>query len=73
MWILIISLYVHQPLGQIQSKGIIHAPMKNYELCLKERDKVNQYWYIDGYATKARCVYIKHYSTNNGAYNQDIK
>ena len=73
MWILIISLYAHQPLGQVQSKGIIHAPTRSYEQCLKERDRVNQYWTLDGYATRARCIYIKDYSANNGAYNQESR
>jgi hypothetical protein len=71
MWVLIISLYLLQPLGQIQSKGIIHAPQSDYETCLKTRDIVNKNWYLDGYRTSARCTYVKHYSTHNGAYNEN--
>lgn len=73
MWILLISLYATQPLGQTQSKGIIHVPMPSIEQCQKERDTVNQHWHIDKYKTSARCIWIKHYSTNNGAYNAELK
>ncbi len=68
MWVLIISLYAAQPLGMTQSKGIIHAPTTSYEQCLQERDRVNKNWTLDGYTTRARCIYVKHYSTHNGAY-----
>jgi hypothetical protein len=71
MWVLLISLYAAQPLGQTQSKGMIHAPQSSYELCEQERDRINRTWQIDKYKTSARCVYIKHYSTNNGAYTRD--
>lgn len=71
MWVLLISLYLHQPLGQAQSKGIIHAPQSSYEECQRARDRVQQSWHLDGYRTSARCIYIKHYSTNNGAYSQN--
>jgi hypothetical protein len=70
MWVLIISLFAAQPLGQTQSKGIIHAPHTSYEQCLRERDRVNQHWHMDGYSVRARCIYVKHYSTHNGAYIQ---
>lgn len=71
MWVLIVSLFAHQPLGQVQSKGIIHAPMQSHELCLKEKDRVNQHWHMDGYRTSARCIYVKHYSEHNGAYSKE--
>lgn len=70
MWVLLISLYVHQPLGQTQSKGVIHAPQPSYEQCIHERDRIRTTWYTDGYRVSPRCIYIKHYSTNNGAYTQ---
>jgi hypothetical protein len=73
MWVLLISLYLHQPLGQTQSKGMIHAPQTGYEQCTRERDRVNQYWHMDGYKVSARCIYVKHYSTHNGAYNDANK
>jgi hypothetical protein len=71
MWVLLISLYLGQPLGQTESKGIIHAPHKNYDECLKARDQVRATWQLDGYRLTARCTYIKHYSTHNGAYNRE--
>jgi len=73
MWILLISLYLHEPLGQTQSKGIIHVPQTSYDDCLKQASKVNQSWHLNGYKTSARCIYVKHYSTNNGAYNESTK
>lgn len=73
MWILMISLYLHQTLGQTQSKGVIQAPQPSYETCLRERDRIRATWYTDGYRVTARCIYIKHYSTNNGAYNESDK
>ena len=71
MWILIISLYAHQPLGITQSKGIIQAPQPSYDVCMKERDRIKASWHTDGYTVFPRCVYIKHYSTDNGAYRQE--
>jgi len=71
MWVLIISLYLAQPLGQTQSKGIIHAPQTSHEQCLQERARIQEYWHMNGYRISARCVYIKHYSQHNGAYNSD--
>lgn len=72
MWVLLISLYLNSPiLGQTQSKGVIHAPMQSYENCLKERDKIKDNWQLNGYRVSPRCIYIKHYSTNNGAYNNE--
>lgn len=71
MWILLISLYALQPLGQVQSKGVIHVPMQNIEQCYKERDQVNSVWRIDKYKTSARCIWIKEYSAHNGAYTRD--
>ncbi len=71
MWVLLISLYVLQPLGQVQSKGIIHAPQTDYDTCVKSRDTVTKTWQLDAYKISARCTYIKHYSTNNGAYNEN--
>lgn len=69
MWVLLISLYVNEPLGQTQSKGVLQAPQNSYEQCQKERDRVQQYWHIDGYKVSPRCVYIKHYdSRHNGSY-----
>ena len=68
MWVLLISLYVHEPLGHVQSKGVIQAPQTSYEQCQKSRDQVLKTWQIDQYRITPRCVYIKHYSTNNGAY-----
>jgi len=62
MWVLIISLYLTQPLGQVQSKGIIHAPQPNYETCLQERDRVKSTWFTNGYRVIPRCVYVKHYN-----------
>ena len=62
MWVLIISLYLTQPLGQVQSKGIIHVPQTSYEACLKERDRIRSTWYIDGYRVSPRCVFVKHYN-----------
>ena len=71
MWILIISMYLHQPLGQSQSKGVIHAPQPNYETCIHERNRIQATWYTEGYKVSPRCVYIKYYSTHNGAYSKD--
>ncbi len=71
MWVLLISLYLQQPLGYTQSKGMIHAPQTSYEQCQKERDRVQQSLHLDGYRTSARCIYIKHYSTHNGAYSRE--
>jgi hypothetical protein len=68
MWILIISMYVLEPLGQVQSKGAIQAPQTSYEQCMKERDRVRAQWHMDGYRISPRCLYVKHYSTSNGAY-----
>ena len=62
MWVLIISLYAAQSLGQVQSQGIIQAPQPSYETCMRERDKVRATWYIDGYRVSPRCIYIKHYN-----------
>lgn len=73
MWVLLISLYLGQPLGQTESKGIIHAAQPSYEQCLKQRDQVQRTWHLDGYRVSARCVYVKHYSTHNGAYNDANK
>lgn len=73
MWVLLISLYLHQPLAQTQSKGVIHAPHNSYEQCLQARDTVQKSWYMDGYRVSARCIYVKHYSTHNGAYNESNK
>jgi hypothetical protein len=73
MWILLISLYAIQPLGQTQSKGVIHVPQMSYDECLKARDRVNSTWRLDGYKTGARCIYIKYYSEHNGAYNAETK
>jgi hypothetical protein len=73
MWVLLISLYLGQPLGQTESKGMIHAPHTSYEACLKARDQVRATWHLDGYRTTARCIWVKHYSTNNGAYNERFK
>ena len=61
MWILIISLYMPQPNGLTQSKGIIQAPQSSYDQCIKERDRVKEYWYMDGYRVSPRCVYLKNY------------
>lgn len=62
MWILIISLYLHQSLGQTQSKGYIQAPQPDYETCMKERERIKHTWFTDGYRVSPRCVYIKHYN-----------
>ena len=71
MWILLISLYAtNNNLGQTQSKGVIHTAQHSYEQCQKQRDTVQQQWRLDGYKTSARCIWVKHYSTNNGAYNE---
>ncbi len=70
MWVLLISLYMQQPLGQTQSKGVIHAPMSSYEQCQRERDRVRAVWYVDGYRVSARCIWVKHYSEHSGAYTQ---
>lgn len=71
MWILIISLYAGTSLGLTESKGILHIPTNSLEQCERERDRVNATWRIDGYRTNARCTWIKHYSTNRGAYNSE--
>lgn len=69
MWILMISLYLHEPLGQVQSRGVIEAPMPTYEACTRERDRVKHTWYIDQYKISPRCVYVKYWdSRHNGAY-----
>ena len=74
MWVLLISMYMNSSIqGLTQSKGMIHAPQQSYDQCLKERDRVNQSWRMDGYRISARCVYIKHYSNHNGAYNESDK
>jgi len=61
MWVLIISLYMLQPNGLTQSKGIIQAPQLNYEQCIKERNRVKEEWHMDGYRISPRCVYLKNY------------
>ena len=66
MWILIISLYAAQGLGQTQSQGIIHVPQTDYNMCLAQRDLARQQLKLDGYTTSARCIHVKHYS-NRGA------
>jgi len=63
MWILIISMYLAQPLGQTQSKGIIQAPQPDYESCIRERDRIRATWYTEGYKVSPRCVYVKHYNS----------
>jgi hypothetical protein len=68
MWVLIISLYLHQPLGQTQSKGVIQAPQPSYETCLREKDRIRETWYTDGYKVSPRCIYIKHYSKHNYSF-----
>lgn len=69
-----VSLYMNQAiLGQTQSRGVLMAPHTSYEACLKARDSVRQQWHLDGYRISPRCVYVKHYSTNNGAYNSETK
>jgi len=73
MWVLLISLYLGQPLGQTESKGLIHAPHTSYEACLRARDHVQRNWQLDGYKVSARCIYVKYYSTHNGAYNESNK
>jgi hypothetical protein len=62
MWVLVISLYLAQPYGQIQSKGIIQAPQSSYEACLRERDRIKATWYTDGYKVSPRCIYLKNYN-----------
>lgn len=72
MWVLLISLYMNAATpDQTQSKGILHAPQSSYEQCLKARDLVQQTWHMNGYRVSPRCVYIKYYSTHNGAYSQN--
>jgi len=61
MWVLIISLYLTQPYGQIQSKGIIQAPQQSYEVCMRERDRIKATWFTDGYKVSPRCIYINNY------------
>ena len=61
MWVLIISLYMLQPNGLTQSKGIIQAPQLSYEQCNKERNRVKEEWHMDGYRVSPRCVHMKHY------------
>lgn len=74
MWILLISMYMNTSiLGQVQSKGVIQAPQAGYEECLRQRDQVQRTWHMDSYRISARCVYIKYYSTHNGAYNESNK
>jgi hypothetical protein len=71
MWLLLISLYNPQPLGHVQSKGLLQVPQSSYEVCQRERDRVRSTWYIDGYRLSARCVHVPHYSNYNGAYTQN--
>ncbi len=73
MWVLLISLYLHQPLGQTQSKGVLHAPFVTYEACVTERDRVKREWHMAGYTVSPRCVWVKYYSRDNGAYNETNK
>jgi hypothetical protein len=73
MWVLLISAYLHLPLAQTQSKGVLQLPQQSLEQCERERDRVRATWYTDGYRISSRCVYIKYYSTNNGAYNESNK
>jgi hypothetical protein len=61
MWVLIISLYLPQPLGHVQSRGVIEAPQPSYEACQRERDRVRSTWFIDGYRISPRCIYVKYY------------
>ena len=68
MWVLIISLYLSQPLGQTQSKGVIQAPQPSYETCIHERDRIKATWYTDGYKVSPRCVFIKHYNQFNHSF-----
>ncbi len=70
MWVLLISLYLMEPLGHVQSKGILHVPQSSYEQCQKTRDTVAQRLQVDGYRTAARCIWIKHYSEQGGAYSK---
>jgi hypothetical protein len=72
MWILLVSLYALNA-NQIQSKGVIHTAHLGHEQCLRQRDHVQQTWQLQGYRTSARCIWIKHYSTDNGAYNESNK
>ena len=74
MWVLLISMYMTSAInGLTQSKGMIHAPQNNYEQCLQARDQVKERWHMDQYRISARCVYIRHYSNHNGAYNESDK
>lgn len=74
MWVLLISLYMNSAIqGQTQSKGVLHAPQSSYDQCLKQRDQVQRTWQLDQYRISARCVYVRHYSVNNGAYNESDK
>lgn len=73
MWVLLISLYLPDSLGQTQSKGMIHAPQPSLERCSREQARVRATWYMDGYQVRARCIYIRHYSNHNGAYNEQSK
>lgn len=61
MWVLLISLYLGQPLGQTESRGIIEAPQPSYEQCQRERERIRATWYTDGYRVSPRCIWIKHY------------
>ena len=70
MWVLLISLYLHQPLGQTQSKGVLQAPFESYERCVAERERVRRDWHLGEYRVSPRCVYVKYYSRDNGAYNE---
>jgi hypothetical protein len=45
----------------VQSKGVIQAPQRSIEQCIKERDRVKEQWHMDGYRISPRCVYIKYY------------
>lgn len=69
MWVLLISLYVHEPLGHVQSKGVIQAPFAHYEACVKERDRVLTTWHIEGFNIRPRCIYIPHYNSYHQGVN----
>lgn len=70
MWVLLISLYLTEPiLGQVQSKGIIQAPMQSYDQCVKSRDQIRAQWQLDGYRVSARCLRVPNYGTRPGQYN----
>lgn len=69
MWVLLISLYVHEPLGHVQSKGVIQAPFAQYESCTRERDRVKSTWRIEGFNISARCIYVPHYNSFHQGVN----